>query len=613
MSQAKSKPALARAVAHIQPSPTHSLTATPNRLAAKRQTQQAEQHELLAREFALVASAPNGIGKLRELILDLATRGKLVRQDSKDEPANKLLANIQAQQAKASKEGKGRKKSKPENSNEPFPHDIPANWQWSRVAETGCIFNGNSISDNDKTSIYARVERGLPFIATKDVGYGSAQLTYDNGLKIPATAGQFKIAHKGAVLICAEGGSAGKKLGICDRDICFGNKLFANEVHQGISPRYIFYIYQSRAFRESFRERMTGIIGGISLNEFLKIPVPIPPQNEMVRIVEKIDALMALCDRMEAQQADAESAHKTLVKALLDALAQSPDAEAFNTSWQRISENFDGLFNTETSIDNLKQAILQLAAMGKLVPQDNNDEPVATMREKLRKEKSALLATGKTKKSAHYSEEIEGSLPFDIPPSWAWMPLQSIIVFGPQNGISPKPSLRSDAPKAVTLSATTKGTFDSTFYKRVDAEIAMDSEFWLKKGDLLFQRGNAREYVGMAAYYDGKDGDFLYPDLMMKVRLSKEVSLRYVHICSVSLYARKYFSTHASGTSESMPKINQATLTELPIPLPPLAEQHRIVAKVDELMALCDALKARLAQANTLHEQLADTLVKQSI
>ena len=190
-------------------------------------------------------------------------------------------------------------------------------------------------------------------------------------------------------------------------------------------------------------------------------------------------------------------------------------------------------------------------------------------------------------------------------------------MFGPQNDISPKPSSRSDAPKAITLTATTKGTFDSRYFKQVDADVPRDSEFWLKPGNLLFQRGNTREYVGIAAYYAGEPGLFLYPDLMMKIRVSGKVSLRYIHLCAVAPYARAYFSSRASGPQATMPKINQGILVNVPIALPPLAEQHRIVAKVDELMGLCNRFERQLTDVDVqsrglleavLHQELSDTL-----
>jgi type I restriction enzyme S subunit len=139
------------------------------------------------------------------------------------------------------------------------------------------------------------------------------------------------------------------------------------------------------------------------------------------------------------------------------------------------------------------------------------------------------------------------------------------------------------------------------------------SELWLRRGDLLFQRGNTREYVGIAAYYTGADNLFLYPDLMMKVRLLEKLFIRYVHLAAISPHARAYFSASASGAQKTMPKINQTTLLSLPIPLPPLPEQHRIVAKFDELMALCGRLEASLDHAATIRRRLLDSLLADAL
>jgi len=117
----------------------------------------------------------------------------------------------------------------------------------------------------------------------------------------------------------------------------------------------------------------------------------------------------------------------------------------------------------------------------------------------------------------------------------------------------------------------------------------------------------------MAAYYTGEPGVLLYPDLMMKVRVSDEVDLRYIHLCSVAPHARNFLSTRASGAQSTMPKINQSTLLKLPIPLPPLAEQHRIVAKVEELMTLCDRLEVQLANAKTEASRLLASVLHHSL
>ena len=206
--------------------------------------------------------------------------------------------------------------------------------------------------------------------------------------------------------------------------------------------------------------------------------------------------------------------------------------------------------------------------------------------------------------------EIQDNLA-SVPNSWCWVPLGKLISFGPQNGISPRATNSTDAPRAITLTATTSGTFDASHFKHVEADVPADSEYWLRDGDLLFQRGNTREYVGIAAYFSGVSGVFLYPDLIIKVRLLNGLCLPYVHLALVSPGARTYFSTNATGAQETMPKINQQTLLDTPVPLAPLAEQHRIVAKVDELMAVCDRLEASLATGEETQGRLLDSLLNE--
>jgi type I restriction enzyme S subunit len=147
----------------------------------------------------------------------------------------------------------------------------------------------------------------------------------------------------------------------------------------------------------------------------------------------------------------------------------------------------------------------------------------------------------------------------------------------------------------------------------VETNVPTDSDFWLREGDLLFQRGNTREYVGIAAIYSGAPGKFLFPDLMMRVRVTPLVDLRYVHLAAVAPPARTYLSANASGAQASMPKINQTVLVLLPIPLPPLAEQRRIVAKVDELMVLCTRLEASLSTVDDTRRRLLEALLAEAL
>ena len=148
--------------------------------------------------------------------------------------------------------------------------------------------------------------------------------------------------------------------------------------------------------------------------------MPIPPLAEQHRIVAKVDELMALCDQLEQQQTDSNATHQTLVETLLATLTSAADQDEFTEAWQRIADHFDTLFTTEQSIDQLKQTILQLAVMGKLVPQDPNDEPASVLLEKIAKEKARLIKEGKIKKQKPLPEISDDEKPFDLPDSWAW-------------------------------------------------------------------------------------------------------------------------------------------------------------------------------------------------
>lgn len=555
-----------------------------------------------------------GIGKLRELILELAVRGKLVPQDASDEPVSALLARILAGNAKLVVEGKLKKgKLRPSLSNEDEPFSLPQGWEWVRLGSTGNIFNGNSINENEKLEKYTNLRDGLPFIATKDVGYGKDELNYKNGVLIPIESEGFKIAHKGSVLICSEGGSAGKKIGMTDVDICFGNKLYANEVSAGISPRFIFYIYQSPYFFKEFSGRMTGIIGGISLNEFLNIPCPIPSESEQKRIVAKVDELMALCDELEAEHSCASEAHEKLVSYLLGTVTESQSAEDFIDNWQRIAANFDTLFATEASIDALKQTLLQLAVMGKLVLQSPNDEPACELLKRIQTEKVRLIAEGQIKKDKSLLPIAHEEMPFLLPVGWEWARLGELTICGPNNGYSPRPSNTPTDYRCLTLSATTRGFFNADCYKYVDIDRGTAEQFFLKQNDLLIQRANSIEYVGVTAIHDGGDDLFIYPDLMMRMRISEHICLRYLHLSLLSGSSRSYFRENATGTQGNMPKINQGTVINAFVPLPPVAEQYRIAAKVDELMTLCDHLKCRFIEASQLQQKLADVMVENLI
>lgn len=562
--------------------------------------------ELLEQHFDTAFATPDGIPKLRELILKLAMQGKLVPQDPNDSPASELIRTIEAEKKRLVKERKIKTpKTLPEITASDEPYSLPHGWQWVRLGAMGNIFNGNSINASEKESKYAGVE-GLPYIATKDVGYGFEPLDYDNGICIPPDEEKFRIAHQGAVLICAEGGSAGKKCGLTDRDICFGNKLFANELYGHIPSRFILYVYLSPAFRALFTAAMTGIIGGVSIAKFVEIPIPLPPLEEQHRIVAKVDQLIAQCDVLENLRIEREKKRLTTHAAALSQLLDTTGDRSADDAWAFITQHFGDLYSVKENVTELRKTILQLAVRGKLSDQTDEDGSATETLAKVASERRRL----QIQESPNPICDAK-PLGYEIPGHWEWHCLGDLLVSGPTNGFSPRAVDYETPVRSLTLSATTSGVFKGEHAKFIADEISSDSDLWLRDGDILVQRGNTLEYVGVPAVYRGEPNCYIYPDLMMKLRVSSELDTDYLYFAMSSEPARNFLRERASGTSGTMPKINQKTLKSLPIPIPPIQEQHRIVVKINRLMNMCNALEERIdAAANQQAALLSSLMVK---
>ena len=549
-----------------------------------------------------VAGAEDAIPRLRRFVLDLAVRGKLVAQDAADEPACKLLATISRERNERVKR-REIKRAAPINPVEDTPFGLPTGWEWIPLGYTGNIFSGNSINATTREHL-EKTHEGIPFIATKDVGYGLDVINYDNGSVVSVSDGRFKVARAKSVLICAEGGSAGRKIGLTDREICFGNKLLANEPWSTIVPDFVRFVYMSEFFFEEFASRMTGVIGGISIKNFLQLPFPLPPLAEQHRIVAKVAELMGLLDQLEQTRARAEGVRARLTTATWARLTS--DAAGAPQSARQADfalQTLPVLTTTPAQIKILRQTILNLAVRGKLVAQDPTEGCG-----------DDVIAAIETYKSVRRSTRADSTLiDFDPPDGWALHSLDAITLDGPKNGLSPRRTEDQTAPKAITLTATTSGQFDERHFKHVNVTYEEAERFWLEPDDLLFQRGNTPEYVGMAAIYGGRAKEYLYPDLIMRVRIVKEMNLRFVHLWCISPVGRAYLMANATGAQKTMPKINQGVLKALSIMIPPFAEQHRIVAKVDALMALCDQLETALTTTATTRQRLLETLIRRAL
>nr|WP_306437072.1 restriction endonuclease subunit S [Porphyrobacter sp. GA68] len=514
----------------------------------------------------------------------MAVRGKLVPQDAAEEPANKLLPGIERERqrrlkAKEIKNSKGPAKL----CSEPF--EIPSGWIWLPLWQTGNIFTGNSINATLRSELAANGE-GLPFVATKDVGYGFEPIDYHNGLFVSFDDERFNIAQPNSVFICAEGGSAGRKMAISDRAIAFGNKLIANEPWPQIDPRYVLCTYLSDFFFGCFSREMTGIIGGISRAKFLALPFPLPPLAEQRRIVAKVDELIALCDALERESADALAAHQTLVDTLLTTLVNSADAADLAANWARLESHFDTLFTTEASIAALQQAILDLAVRGKLVEQDAGDEPGTTLLKRIKAWQAEQVAKKQIRLPRKpLSPVATDEVPADLPDNWSPVRLGEIIYIQSGDGLTSAQMEPGDIP--VFGGNGINGYHDQQNVFRETIVI----------GRVGFYCGSI--HVTPPAAWVTDNAFVTHFD-------ERSIHLPFLRLLLTATNLKE------DENATAQPVISGAKVYPIVVGLPPLAEQHRIVAKVDELMALCNTLRARLADAAENRRHLADAIVERA-
>jgi type I restriction enzyme S subunit len=545
-----------------------------------------------------------GIKKLRELILELAVRGLLVPQDPEDEPASELLKKIKAEEARLLKAGvvKKRKPLSKGQKDEP-PFTIPESWAWIRLAEVGHDW-GQKTPDSDFTYIDVSA-------INKEHGIVS-EPTILSASDAPSRAR--KIVRKGTVIYSTV---RPYLLNIAVVTESFDPEPIASTafaiVHpfQGIEASFIYRYLRSPSFIQYVESCQTGIAyPAINDKQFFAGLLPLPPFAEQHRIVAKVDELMALCDQLEQRQEDSARTHGILVKTLLGALTTASGPSAFTEAWQRIAAHFDTLFTTESSIDQLKQTILQLAVMGKLVEQDPEDEPADKLLIHISKQKEKLLKSGMIRKIKPCRKFRSNEIPYEVPLSWCWTMLGEITDIG--TGSTPSRTEGKFWDNG-TIPWVTSG---STSQERITNGDKLVTEAAVKEHRLrIYSPGT----LLVALYGQGKTRG-----QVATLTIPATINQACAAICPLDrikpmqdyiklLLEKQYDEMRSLSAGGAQPNLNVQKIKELFVPLPPLAEQKRIVAKVDELMAICDRLKAKLKTAQETQVHLADSLVETAI
>ena len=494
--------------------------------------------------------------EIRKSILQLAIQGKLVKQDPNDEPASELVKRIYEEKKKLIAEGKI-KKDKNESyifkgedncyyekigKNEPIkldnlPFDIPDSWIWIRLKSLSNIYNGNSINDEEKKKKYSNVI-GRDFIATKDVGFDRT-IAYNNGINIPFENTSFKIAPTHKILLCIEGGSAGRKIAITDREVCFGNKLACFDTFI-VNDLYLFNIFQSNEFLSIFKSSLNGIIGGVSINTLKDFIIPLPPLEEQQRIVNKINSFEPLI--------------------------------------QEYDKNEKLLTELESSFtEKMKKSILQYAIEGKLVKQDPNDEPASVLLERIKAEKEKLIKEGKIKRDKNESYIYQGddkNYYENLPKTWISTTIKNIsISIG--DGIHGTPNYDLNGEYSfingsnlingvLDLSSAKKCNYDE--FEKYKKPINKNTIFISINGTLgnLAKYRNEKIILGKSAAY---------------ITLVNDIAIDWIIIFLKSKIAKNHFQKAQTGTT--IKNIPLSALRTLLIPIIPINEISRIINRVN--------------------------------
>ncbi|TGK42472.1 restriction endonuclease subunit S [Leptospira andrefontaineae] len=541
---------------------------------------------LLQTHFDTALEHPNGIKKLRELILTLAMQGKLVEQDPNDPPTSELLQEIQAEKARLVEEGKIKKsEALPPVKEEEKPFVIPKGWEWVNVPDSfysvGTKSNQIANSDYLDQGKYPIVDQGKSLIG----GYS------DDESKL--------IKIERPIIIF---GDHTKNLKYIDFDFIIGaDGVKTLCPKRFFEPRFFYHSLKSLDLNDRGYARHFKVLNSKIL--------PLPPLAEQKRIVEKIDELFALCDELERLKLSKDAKRKDLHQSVLTQILEADSHADFQRHFQFLNNHFQELYRVKENVKELRKAVLQLAVMGKLVPQDPNDQPASELLKEIQAEQARLVAEGKIKKSEALPPVKEEEKPFAIPKGWEWVRLGEVLQkYGagstPLGGKSVYTSdgimfLRSQnvwndglylddvARIAKVIHEKMKGTKvigNDILLNITGASIGRSTIF-----PLNFEEANVSQHVAILRTFT--------PSIVV-----------YLHKLIISDFFQNLVFKEQVGVSRE--GLSMAKLSKFPISLPPLAEQKRIVEKVDQLLALCDELEKGLEKAEEKGGEILEGIVR---
>jgi len=538
--------------------------------------------EVLLEKFDQLAEAPNAVAKMRELVLQLAVEGRLTEPRDVDESIESFLQRIWADGSDSRSELLEGQKAQ--------PFAIPAHWRWVVLAEIADFSIGKTPPRGDSRYWFPEDHS---WVSIADMTHYGTITGTKEGVSTLAAEKIFRhrFAEPGSILM-----SFKLTIGKVARTL---TRCFHNEAIIALNPpepelaNYLFRFLPVFAALQT----TNNAIKGSTLNKALLtlMPIALPPLAEQVRIVAKVDELMGFCDRLEIQQQERDTRHAALARASLARFADEPTPANLNFLFHK---------NYTVPPTDLRRSVLNLAVRGKLVPQDPDEEPAAALL-------ARIARCPRPRRAKEYEPVLFDEAPYDLPSSWEWARLGAISITS-DSGWSPQclSEARSGTDWGVLkVSAVSWGVFKPEENKALPPGKAGRPNCEVHAGDFLLSRANTEELVARSVVVDQTPPRLIMSDKIVRFTFPEDIDKAYVNLANSSDYSRAFFAQHASGTSSSMKNVGREVMCNLPIPLPPLAEQRRIVTKVGQLMGLIDQLETKLADSRNTVAKLLEAVV----
>ena len=563
----------------------------------------------IVRGFDLLTTARSGVTLLRSLVSALAVQGLLLPQDPEDEPASILLGQVSAE--------RDRLRSKPDVKSakgarllddDELGITLPRSWVWARFGE---LIDASEAGWSPNCEGGARAGSCWGVLKVSAVSWGEFRPYENKALPTHLEArsefevrdGDFLISRANTAQLVARSVVVSKP----EPHLMLSDKIIRLQLSRLVDKQFFNLVNNSRMARDYYAANASGTsssMKNVGREDILGMPVPVPPLAEQHRIVARVEELMKLCDALEQNGRLADEQHARLTSTLFDALAASESAHALAENWQRVAEHFDLLLDRPEAIDALEQTILQLAVRGLLVVQDSSDEAASALLMRIRAERERMGKISRSSREVPLLDVGDDTEPFDLPTGWAWARFAQLGEFGrgkskhrPRND----PSLFS--PGIYPLIQTGEVSRACQFITEVHSHYSdvglAQSRLWPAGTLCITIAANIADSAILSF-------DACFPDSVVGFIPAKAFDdARYFLVFMKT--ARQRLIDFAPSTAQK--NINLDVLNSVLIPLPPLAEQHRIVARVEELRRLCDDLRHRLAQARETQSRLADALV----